>query len=148
MNKIAVLALLIGSFCFSQTSEDDLIKASVEKLFIGMKNADPEMIKSTFTETAVLQSVSKDGTVKNEKIDDFISSISKFAKNDLDERITFESIKIDDNLASVFTPYEFYYKGNFSHCGVNSFQLVKQNNSWKIQYIIDTRRKENCRKGK
>ena len=77
-----------------------------------------------------------------------MSSFSKLSKNDADEKIKFEAIHIDGNLASVFTPYEFYYKGKFSHCGANSFQFVKQNNVWKIQYIIDTRRKENCENSK
>ncbi|MFP3594978.1 hypothetical protein SB689_23835, partial [Chryseobacterium sp. SIMBA_038] len=65
--------------------------------------------------------------------------------DDLEERIIIEAIHTDGNLASVFTPYSFYLKGKFSHCGANSFQLVKQNEEWKIQYIIDTRRKDNCK---
>ena len=73
-------------------------------------------------------------------------NISKAEKGSLDERISFSNVLIDGNLASVWTLYEFYYKGQFSHCGVNSFQLVKSNNEWKIQYIIDTRRKDNCKK--
>jgi hypothetical protein len=34
-------------------------------------------------------------------------------------------VQIDDNLAAVWTEYEFYVGKNFSHCGVNAFQLVK-----------------------
>ena len=70
--------------------------------------------------------------------------MAKTVKNSLEERITFSSIHIDGNLASVWTPYQFYFQGKFSHCGVNSFQMVKENGEWKIQYIIDTRRKDNC----
>jgi predicted ATPase with chaperone activity len=110
-----------------------------------MKNADPALVKSAFTENAVLQTITKDGTIKNDTIEDFITSISKFSKGDLDERIVIEAIHTDGNLASVFTPYSFYLKEKLIHCGANSFQLVKQNNVWKIQYIIDTRRKENCK---
>jgi hypothetical protein len=62
----------------------------------------------------------------------------------LDERILDYQIKIDGALASAWTPYNFYVNGNFSHCGVNSFQLVKMDDVWKIVYIIDTRRKEPC----
>jgi hypothetical protein len=61
-----------------------------------------------------------------------------------DERITFETIKIDGPLAVAWTPYKFYYEGKFSHCGVNSFQLVRLNGAWKIQYLIDTRRRTGC----
>lgn len=144
MNKIVAFTLLLSSICFGQQSQNKEVEKPIRDLFTAMKNIDPELLKSAFSETAILQTITKDGTVKTDSIPDFISSISKAAKDDLDERITIESIHIDGNLASVFTPYQFYYKGKFLHCGANSFQLVKQNNVWKIQYLIDTRRKENC----
>lgn len=141
MNRIFACALLLGSYCFGQNQE---IEKPVRNLFTAMKNADAELLKSVFSETAVLQTLTKDG-VKNEDINNFIASVSKMQKNDLDERITIEAIHTDGNLASVFTPYSFYFKGKFSHCGANSFQLVKKNGEWKIQYLIDTRRKDNCK---
>jgi hypothetical protein len=144
MNKIFTVALLFGSFfCFGQQQNQEIEKP-IRNLFIAMKNADPELLKTTFSDTAILQTITKDG-VKNEEIKDFIASISKYSKGDLDERIVIEAIHTDGNLASVFTPYSFYFKGKFLHCGANSFQLVKQNGEWKIQYLIDTRRKENCK---
>lgn len=143
MNKLAALALLFCTFCFGQQNQD--IEKPIRNLFLGMKNADPELMKSAFAENAILQSIAKDGTVKNENVQEFIASVSKFSKDDLDEKIIIDAVHTDGGLASVFTPYSFYFKGKFSHCGANSFQLVKQQNDWKIQYIIDTRRKENCR---
>ena len=104
-------------------------------------------MKSSFTDSAILQSVSeKNGKVSviNESINDFANSISKLSKDDADERIQFDLIKIDGALAIAWTPYKFYYKGKFSHCGVDSYQLVRIDGTWKIQYIIDTRRKDNC----
>lgn len=145
MRKFLIFLLFLSSFCFAQKTENDAVKESVEKLFIGMKNADTIMIKSVFADNAILQTITKNDVVKTEKLENFLSSFSKLSKNDADEKIKFEAIHIDGNLASVFTPYEFYYKGKFSHCGANSFQLVKQNDVWKIQYLIDTRR-TNCHK--
>jgi len=143
MNKLIAAALLFGTFCFGQQNQE--IEKPIRNLFLGIKNADPELMKSAFAEGAVLQSIAKDGTVKNENVQEFIASVSKFSKDDLDERIVIDAVHTDGGLASVFTPYSFFFKGKFSHCGANSFQLVKQQNDWKIQYIIDTRRKENCR---
>ena len=140
------LVLFLNCLCFGQNSEENQIKETINNLFVGMKNADAKIVSSVFYENAILQTISKDETVKTDELKGFVSSISKFTKNDLDEKITYSSIQIDGNLASVFTPYEFYFKGKFLHCGANSFQLVKQNNIWKIQYLIDTRRKENCKK--
>jgi len=145
MEKFLIVLLFLSSFCFAQKTENDAIKESIENLFAGMKNADTVMIKSVFADNAILQTITKSDAVKTEKLQDFLSSFSKLSKNDADEKIKFEAIHVDGNLASVFTPYEFYYKGKFSHCGANSFQLVKQNNVWKIQYLIDTRR-TNCNK--
>lgn len=145
--KIGILLLtILPMVCFSQTSEEGLVKATVNQLFNGVKTSDSILIKKSFHKNAVLQTITKTSEVKNESIDDFALSISKAEKGSLDERIIFSNILIDGNLASVWTPYEFYYKGQFSHCGVNSFQLVKSSNEWKIQYIIDTRRKDNCKK--
>lgn len=146
MKIVSLFFVLISTFAFSQSSEELLIKASINSLFDGMKTSDSTKITNAFSKTAVLQTIAKNGDVKNENIKDFAVSISKAVKGSLAERITFSNILIDGNLASVWTPYEFYYQGKFSHCGVNSFQLVKVNNEWKIQYIIDTRRKDNCRK--
>ncbi|SIS54777.1 Putative lumazine-binding [Chryseobacterium ureilyticum] len=143
MNKITAIFLLLGGFFFGQQNQD--IEKPVRNLFLGMKNADPVLLKSVFTENAIMQTITKDGMVKSDSVQDFIASISKFSAGDLEEKIIIDAIHVDGNLASVFTPYSFYLKGKFSHCGANSFQLVKQNNEWKIQYIIDTRRKENCK---
>lgn len=142
--------LLVQTVGIAQTnpaSAEDSVKAVVNQLFKGMKSADPEMIRSAFGDSAILQTIvrSREGVdVKNEKLADFIKSIENIPPGDADERISFETIRIDGPLAIVWTPYQFYFKGQFSHCGVNSFQLVRIKGVWKIQYLIDTRRKQGC----
>lgn len=131
----------------AQTTEDS-IKTAINKLFDGMKNSDAALLKSAFADSAILQTITHDksGTVivKNEMIGAFADFIGKQRKGVADERIVFDVIKIDGPLAIVWTTYNFYFNGIFSHCGVNSFQLVKLNGGWKIQYLIDTRRKKGC----
>jgi len=82
--------------------------------------------------------------IQNEEVGAFAHSISTLKKGAADEQIVFESIKIDGPLAIVWAPYKFYFDGVFSHCGVDSFQLVFINGQWEIQYLIDTRRKQPC----
>jgi hypothetical protein len=97
----------------------------------------------------VLQTISsnKEGKtlVKTENVEEFANFVGQLKKDSADERISFETIKIDSPLAMVWTPYNFYYNGAFSHCGVNSFQLVRFDGAWKIQYLIDTRRRTGCK---
>lgn len=137
----------ITTLAKAQTAEDS-VKAVVNKMFDAMRNSDAAMLQSVFGDSALLQTISrtKDAqtVVRNESIAAFATSISAAPKGALDERISFETIKIDGPMAAVWTPYSFYYNGKFSHCGVNSFQLVRFGGVWKIQYIIDTRRKAGC----
>jgi ketosteroid isomerase-like protein len=149
MKLILFIAVFIAHSLAAHTqTAADSVKAAVNALFDGMKNSDASAIQNAFADSAVLQTIAntKEGklVIKNESVTDFATSISKIAKGDADERIQFETIKIDGPLASVWTPYKFYYKGQFSHCGVDSYQLVRINNLWKIQYLIDTRRKNGC----
>jgi len=149
--RILVLVFLFAGLQFNagaQTAEDS-IKATITKMFDAMRQSDSAMLQSTFADSAVLQafSKSKDGkqtVVITESVKEFGSSISKAPKGALDERIKFASVNIDGPLAAVWTPYSFYYNGKLSHCGVNSFQLVRISGEWKIQYILDTRRRTGC----
>ena len=126
----------------------DSVKAVVKQLFDGMKNSDAASIRSAFADSAILQTIGRNAKgevrVQNENIADFAESISQLKKGAADEQIVFESIKIDGPLAIVWAPYKFYFNGKFSHCGVDSFQLVFINGQWRIQYLIDTRRKQPC----
>ena len=149
MKKIWYFLILLAlpAVLHAQKTEDS-VKAAVNLLFDGMKNADAGMVKSAFADSAVLQTIArnKDGktVVRNENVNDFADFVGKEKKGALDEQIQFETIRIDGPLAIVWTPYKFYYNGQFSHCGVDSYQLVRLNGVWKIQYLIDTRRKEGC----
>jgi hypothetical protein len=130
----------------SQSTEDS-VKAAVNLLFTGMIQSDAAKIRGSFTDSAILQSiVEKEGKTKTrtESIEEFAQSISKLEKGVADERIRFDVIKIDGPLAIVWAPYSFYYKGQLNHCGVDSFQMLLVDGVWKIQYLVDTRRKQPC----
>ncbi len=140
-------------FCFAfakvhAQQPEDSVKAVVNRLFEGMKSAKPELLEQVFADSAIMQTIAKDKQgntmIRTEKPAAFIDFIKGIQPGVADERISFETIKIDGSLAIVWTPYQFYYNGKFSHCGVNSFQLVRLKEGWKIQYLIDTRKKEGC----
>lgn len=145
--------VLLTSLSFSITgvaqATEDSVKTVVLNLFAGMRNADPVLLRSAFSDSAVLQTITrnKEGkmVVTTENVGDFVEFVSRLKKDSADERIQFEAIKIDGPLAIVWTPYNFYHNARFSHCGVNSFQLVRFDGVWKIQYLIDTRRRTGCK---
>ncbi|WP_276483233.1 nuclear transport factor 2 family protein [Paraflavitalea pollutisoli] len=152
MNKRMLLCLLafVGMSHLSQAQKaEDSVKATINQLFEGMKSANASMVQGAFADSAVLQTIitrNREGrtVIRNEQVSAFADFVGKQKAGAADERIQFETIRIDGPLAIVWTPYKFYFNGSFSHCGVNSFQLVRLNGQWKIQYLIDTRRKEPC----
>ena len=150
MKKISILiavTFLTGITAPAQTAVDS-VKATVDKLFRAMKGSDSVMLRECFSDSAILQTIARDRSgatvIKNEPVANFIKAVGFMAKDAADERIVYDIVKIDGPLAIVWTPYKFYFNGQFSHCGVNSFQLVRLKNGWKIQYLIDTRRKQAC----
>jgi hypothetical protein len=146
--QFLLLILALGFTSVNAQTAEDSVKATINQFFKGMKTADSTLIKSTMTEGVIFQSMArtKEGKmmVRTENVSDFFTSISKQPVGSLDERITFDVVRVDGNLASVWTPYKFYVNEKFMHCGANSFQLVKIDGVWKIQYLIDTRRKQGC----
>ncbi|HEU4471428.1 MAG TPA: nuclear transport factor 2 family protein [Flavisolibacter sp.] len=129
-------------------SDESAVQQTINRLFEGMKKTDTALIRSVFAPGAILQTVDrgKDGkvTIKSAPLDSFLVSVARPRTEVLDERIRFETVRTDGDLATAWTPYQFYFGQNFSHCGANSFQLVKLNGEWKIQYLIDTRRRKDC----
>jgi hypothetical protein len=147
MKNIFLILTIISTTALAQ-SDETAVKEVVNKLFTGMKKPDTAMIRSAFSLKPILQTIIKvkDGgvSVESEPLDSFLVAIAKPHTEAYDERITFDLVKIDGELAMVWAPYKFYVGEKFNHCGVDAFQLAKINNEWKIQYLIDTRRREGC----
>jgi hypothetical protein len=143
-----ILTLAIVNNSFAQ-SDEQKVTERVQQLFTAMFNGDSIGARSCFTDKAIMQTIGMDksgnSVIQTGSVDAFTSFVGKQAKGTADERIKFDDIKIDGDMALVWTPYEFYYQQKFSHCGVNSFMLFRHKGEWKINYIIDTRRKENCK---
>jgi hypothetical protein len=150
MKKTILFSLiLLASFkIFAQQTDADAVKQTINTMFDAMRKGDSTMLRSTFHKNIVFEGVAnkKDGTadLNIENPNDFIKAVGTPHTEMWDEQITFNDIKIDGDLASVWTPYKFYLGKTFSHCGVDVFTLMRTPTGWKIIYIIDTRRKGNC----
>lgn len=152
------LLVLIGFICYVQVfsqekqfsdQEKEIIKP-IDLLFNGMRKGDSSMVRSAFHSEATLSTTFTDpkgnARFEKEKVDDFVKAVGTVHKEIWDERILNYNILISDNLAQVWTEYEFYVDDKFSHCGANAFLLFKDQQGWKIINITDTRRRENCKK--
>ncbi|MEO6038147.1 MAG: nuclear transport factor 2 family protein [Saprospiraceae bacterium] len=146
--RIAFLLLgtLIAQNALAQ-KEEKAVKAVVNRFFEAMEKKDTALLRSTCTERPVFQTYmnNREGKLElmTEDFSEFVAFVGAPSADKYAEKIAFEGVHVELTMASVWAPYKFYLNGKFLHCGTDSFQLIKKAGEWKIQYILDTRRK-NC----
>jgi hypothetical protein len=129
-------------------AEREAVLAVVNQVFDAMRQGDSAKLRAAFhPEAQLATAVVRNGTpaITFDPIDGFAQALGgKPAEQVWDERLYNSIVHIDGTLASVWTEYDFYLGDQFSHCGVDSFQLAKTADGWKIFSIADTRRREGC----
>ncbi|RFN58483.1 nuclear transport factor 2 family protein [Marixanthomonas ophiurae] len=145
-----VFSFLCSSIIFAQGSfsEKDAQQV-IDTFFEGFHEGDTVKMKSVMAPDMIMQRAFTDkngvGKISTGNASDFIMSIAKRpADQKWEEKILDYKINIDGSLAHVWTPYEFWFNEEFSHCGANAFTLAKIDNGWKIIHIIDSRRTADC----
>ncbi len=142
--------------CFSMTAggqpqEQLEVIETVDRFFEGFHKGDTVLMKSVMADKVMMQTAYKNKEGKDILVtgeaDKLVSAVGNRPKDQKwDERLLEYKVQVDGNMANAWTPYEFWLNGEFSHCGVNSFQLFKDGKEWKIIYLIDTRRRSTCGK--
>ncbi|MCW8981120.1 MULTISPECIES: nuclear transport factor 2 family protein [Altibacter] len=150
--KFVVLLLCVFSvsLTFAQTALTEAeAKEVIDVFFEGFHKGDTLKMRSVMAEDMVMQTASSDAEgnhkISNGKASDLLLAIANRPETQQwDERLLDYKVQIDGNLAHVWTPYEFWFNGQFSHCGANAFTLARTNAGWKILHLIDSRRKTDC----
>lgn len=149
---ITILIAVVFSLGISaqNQSEEKAIKKVISTFFDALHQGDSTLMKSTLHQDLKIQTTftNKEGDkqLRTQTKAQLLKGVaSKKVSDKYLEKLLSYTIKIDGNLASVWTPYEFYLNGNFSHCGANSFQLFNNNGQWEIIYLVDMRRRSNCK---
>ncbi len=151
--KPLFILFLMFAFISSIAQEDftkDDAKAIIDTFFEGFHKGDTLMMSQVMMPDVVMQTVFTAGKGKEMVVTDSAQKLLEAIANrpdnqKWDERLLSYEVQIDGNLAHVWTPYEFYVNGNFSHCGANAFTLAKTKNGFKILHLIDSRRRASCK---
>jgi hypothetical protein len=153
MNNIkAFFVLLFIGSCLSAIAQQsilpandtELIKGTIIELFDGYRAGDSLRVKNTFTSSATFQTAffDKEGNSQlsaPSPVAKFVAYIGGGFEKEHDERLWDIEVRIDNNLATVWTKYAFYLADEFSHCGAENFLLIKQEDgAWKIFHLVDT----------
>jgi hypothetical protein len=151
MHKTLFFLLFIAfRLAVAQTVEETkAMMEPVTQLFAGMNQGDSAMVHGAFVNGASFYTVTKDKegkpVLRKDELQRFLTAVGTPHDQAWSEPIWDVKIQRDGNLASVWTKYAFYLDKQFSHCGVDAFQLFKGvDGKWRIFYLADTRQREGC----
>lgn len=144
MKSKLISILFLATLSINAQKQD--VEKCIKTFFEGFHGRDSVKIKSVCNAKMILQSIteSPNGVKLSEETSlEFYKSIASIPIGmNFQEKIISYSIQIDGAMAHAWTPYEFYINNKLSHIGVNAFTLFKENDEWKIIYLIDTKRKQ------
>lgn len=147
MKRLFILVIFIAGVLQGHSQEAEVRKV-IDTFFRNFRTADTFALRRQFIPSAQLMTYQFDSKgnsrAKGETLDDFIRGLGLVLDDNFDERLTGFTCLVDDGIAMVWAPYEFFFDGRFSHCGTNAIQLIKVHGDWKISQITDTRRKTGC----
>jgi len=137
----AALTLFATASLNAATPEEQAVLGPINAMFDGMTNRDAAAIKLPTLPggTMVLM---RDGKPAQMTFEAFADRVGKPGKTHIEERIHDPLIRIDNDLAVVWAPFEFLVDGKVDHCGTDLFNLVRTDGKWLIASVADTGRKD------
>jgi len=110
-----------------------------------LSDADEAALRELMHPAATLTSLSDDPDVdpRTTDLEQFIGGVTN-SETDLLERMWDPTVLVDGRLATVWTPYDFYRDGEFSHCGTDVFHMIHDGARWRVLSIAYTVHREGC----
>jgi hypothetical protein len=134
-----------GSGTTAAAGAEDVI-AVMDGLFDAMRSRDTAAIRAlAHPELRLFVPITgADGpAIRVATLDEFIHSVAASPAL-LDERAFRPEVRIDGELATIWTYYEFRRGDAFSHCGYDAFHFARDTGGWKIVGLAYTIRQQDC----
>ncbi|WP_235296091.1 nuclear transport factor 2 family protein [Portibacter marinus] len=152
---LMVFFVVLGQWLFGQnqvlSDQEQEVYNVIVKLFDGMRAGDSTMVHEVFSDDVRMYTCFKDKNgeiqIQQGDLNAFLNAVGSPHEEMWDERIWNTKVDVEMGVAQIWTEYAFYIGETFSHCGIDAFQLIKEED-WKIIHLMDTRIKDNCDKTK
>lgn len=118
------------------TPDEQAVLVPINAMFDGMAKRDSAAIKAPALPGGTLV-LMRDGKPDQITFEAFAERVGK-GKTQIEERIHDPLVRIDNDLAMVWAPFEFVVDGKVDHCGTDSFNLVHADGKWLIASLVAT----------
>ncbi len=138
---LSITTAILTLSLHAATPEEQAVLAPIQAMFDGMSKRDAAAIKEPTLPggTMVLM---RDGKPTQMTFEAFAERVGRPGTTHIEERIHDPLIRIDNDLAVVWAPFDFLVDGKIDHCGTDLFNLVRKDGKWLIASIADTGRKD------
>ena len=143
-NTLLLLFLFSPLIAAQSVEEEASAIAVVDQLFAAMKAKDAEQIRAVFSTDGQLIAIDKPrdgkGASKTRVLsgEAFATMIAANKGGDYIEKMASPEARITGDLAVVSGRYTFHVGDKLSHCGTNTFNLVRTETGWKIANAAST----------
>ncbi|MGB8131974.1 MAG: nuclear transport factor 2 family protein [Candidatus Angelobacter sp.] len=127
------------------TPDEQAVLAPIAAMFDAMAKRDATAMKKSLLPGGGMV-LMRDGKPTQITFDAFADLVGKPGKSQMEERIHDPLVRIDNDLAVVWAPFEFLVDRKVDHCGTDLFNLVRGDSKWPIASVADTGRKDCARK--
>lgn len=148
---LPLLSLLIAGNANAENDERDAILALMDQAFDAVASRDPDDMRAIQLAEGTSLSFRPRQNGAPGELEMQMSTNEALVAGDVDdgsrftERWTVEpTVMIRGPIAVVWGEYEFWIDGEYSHCGIDSVDLVKVDGAWKIANWMWTVEKDNC----
>jgi len=131
----------------AQSSEEQSVQNTVNQFFQALAERDRALLARITLPGSlnISTSVSNQGTgqIRIQNHEQLLDNLGREGPALL-ERAWNPTILIRRDIATFWAPYDFHVNGAFSHCGIDSFQLIKRQGQWFLTNLSWTVERENC----
>jgi len=131
----------------AQNAEEQAVQNTVNQFFQALAERDRRLLASITLPGSlnISTSVSNQGATEI-RIQNYKQLLDNLGGEGpaLLERVWNPTILIRRDIATFWAPYDFHVNGVFSHCGIDSFQLIKRQDQWFLTNLSWTVERENC----
>ena len=146
--SIVLPAVMCGAPLFAAESPDEKdVIAVVQQFFDAMAARDSDAAAAVLIPDGRIVAIRENGAASSGTQEQFAARLTTINEPIL-ERMWNPKVLIDrrkeGGVAMLWAEYDFHRDGKFSHCGVDSFSLVKSPKGWKIAGIVYTIQMAGC----
>jgi hypothetical protein len=141
-----LIAILAQGAIAEENSDREDILIVVQKFLDSLAERDSSMAREILLSDGQYYRVREDSDnldIKRKTHLDFIEDLSN-TEDAYHERIWEPTVMVHGRIAVVWAQYDFHANGEFSHCGVDAFTLIKTQDGWKIAGTVYTVEPEGC----